>query len=92
VVRAFARLSFAARDQSDVLAVFVVPCFFEEESEVAVLEVVGEEDELELSDEVEGDSLVLPFEEDSSEPELAFDAASPSDFLVDEEPFRLSVL
>jgi hypothetical protein len=74
------------------LAVFVVPCFFEEESEDVVFEELVEEGELELSDEVEDDSLVLPLEEESSEPEPAFDAASPSDFLVEEEPFRLSVL
>ncbi len=69
-----------------------MPCFFEEESEDVVFEELVEEGELELSDEVEDDSLVLPLEEESSEPEPAFDATSPSDFLVEEEPFRLSVL
>jgi hypothetical protein len=74
-IRAFARISFRPRNHSAVLAAFVVVSFFEEESEDFVPEDPAGEGELEPSDEVEDDSLVLSLGEEPSDSDPALEAA-----------------
>jgi hypothetical protein len=74
------------------LPTFVVADFFAVESEDLVLEDSVEGDPLDVSDDAAGDSFLLSPAEGLSGVESPVEAASPSDLLVDEEPFRLSVL